>query len=261
MSIIDFLRILRLPVGRQLLVINQITTLAQARQLTSVVDKCEASRARLAERLKLEARYAAQRAAGKTRVDAGPLDALLDDACAAIHDVCQTQSRRSSSPAKARHAELLLTICFPAGLAPVVSASYEQQFAQLTRIAAALSEAEPQAALAALALAEEADTITANLAAYEQAIAQLANLVTDKDLRAIRDATHADLCAIVAMILGQFHSHEDPDHAAARAELLAPLRTQEAILTASRRARKPITDLDPDTGEERPVVEPIAEEP
>lgn len=61
---------------------------------------------------------------------------------------------------------------------------------------------------------------------------------------------------LMAKIVGTFNLRT-PEHIAARAELLFPIMEQEERIAEVRKLRRPVTDIDPDTGD--PAVGPPAE--
>ena len=252
----SYVEIPRLPGGRALVVSRRIKEIARGLGASAVVAACEQAEGLCEQRTRVEAAFVVARSAGEAREDAGALDALLDTACGSIYRSCESaESGAAVAPLKAQHARKLRAACFPAGLAAVTRVTYEEEFAQLTRIKGVLGEADIKAALAALALDEEAAAILDNLDAYEQAIRHQGRATTFKDVVAARRAAHDALCQLVANILVAY-----PDPAAAeRAALLAPLVEQVRIVRVQRRANAARTDLNPATGDEQPIEPALAE--
>ena len=256
----DYMSLARLPGGRQLVVVRRMMEVARPLKLAALIAALQRAEALTTDRIALEARFVAQRDAGSARVEGGELDQLIDTACGIIDRTCETALvGERINPAKAKHARALRAALFPAGLAAVVKVSYEEELAQLIRIKAALGGKEVEAALGALALKDEAQLILDNIDAYEEAIKRASGQVTFKDVVARRRECHEALCLVVAMVLSAFYDPADAAHVEGRARLLAPLDEQVSVMRAQRRARTPRTDLDPKTGEERPIDPSLSE--
>jgi hypothetical protein len=256
----DYMSLVRLPGGRQLVVVRRMKEVAPGLKLAALSAALQRAEALITERIALEARFVAQRDAGSGRVEGGELDRLIDTACGIIDRTCETALEGERiNPAKAKHARTLRAALFPAGLAAVVRVSYEEELAQLIRIKEALGAKEIKAALSALALKDESQLILDNLDAYEAAIKRAGGQVHFKDLAALRRRCHEAMCLVVATVLSTLYDPSDAAHVDGRARLLAPLDEQVSVVRAQRRARGPRTDLDPVTGDELPIDSSLSE--
>jgi hypothetical protein len=105
--------------------------------------------------------------------------------------------------------------------------------------------------VAELGLARQAARLAELTAAYHDALrAPAPDTVPYREVQAARQQGQEYLLEAIAMILGRYYRSRDPEHAAARAALLAPIARQSATIRAFRRTRRSLRDVDPATGEE-----------
>lgn len=73
------------------------------------------------------------------------------------------------------------------------------------------------------------------------------------EVREAKGAAREEMLRVVAKVLGTFASDSDAE---ARRELLAPIREQDERIAELHRQRRGVTDVDPETGEEKTKAEP-----
>jgi hypothetical protein len=248
----DYVKIVRLPGGRLLVVARRIKAEASKRGLVAIATACAHAEALATKRIELEARYLGRGSSG--RVEAGRLDTLIDGALHSIHHTCaNAEAREAISPKKARAARKLRAAFFPVSVTAVTQVNYEEQLAQLERIIAHTKQADIKKAIETLALEDEVAVLVDKRAAYELAIQREVQDITYRDVQALRRESHEALCSVVILVLAATLDLKDEAQAAARAALLAPMEEQASIVTAQRRSKGPRTDIDPATDREQPI--------
>ncbi|HRI71292.1 MAG TPA: hypothetical protein PK156_43965, partial [Polyangium sp.] len=112
-----------------------------------------------------------------------------------------------------------------------------------------------------LGLQRRIDRLEALESQYRAAIADPGDQVVFSDVKAARSQGQSFMLQAIALILGQYPSDSEND-IAQRTKLLAPIIRQNEAIREDLRARRPVSDINPDTGEpETPPVDPQAPTP
>lgn len=251
---------IKLPAGRGAYAVRQVKEAASDHNLPDVVARCVLAEGAYVTQDRAEVTWGVVQQQGTAREEAGALDRQIDSVIQITYDTCQAQRRLAVVGIVSPHAEaadLIIRRCFPLGAQAITNSPYEVEALKLREIVEAFADPEVAAAAQLLGVSAHLQFIADNAAAYEVLTKRLSAQMTGRQLAIIRDHAHDELCELIALILAQTPGDA---LAPARSALLAPIDQQSSILRAQRKARRPTTDLDPATGDERPLS-PIAEDP
>ena len=149
----------------------------------------------------------------------------------------------------------LLDAIFPAGVYAVTSLPYIDQLAGVEAIVDLL-EGDLSQLVAALSLRPLAERLIRLAREYRTMLQSQPIRLAFAEVKDSRVTGQAFLLEIIAMILGTYHRHDSERHGQARAALLGPILEQNEAIRAYLRQRRPVLDIDPDTGEPEPGAEP-----
>jgi hypothetical protein len=251
---------IKLPAGRGAYAVRRVKEAASNHNLPDVVARCELTEAAYVAQDRAEVAWGVVQRQGTAREEASALDRQIDSVIQSTYDTCQAQRKLAVAGITSPHAEaadLIIRRCFPLGTRPITYSPYEVEALKLREIAEAFADPKVAAAAQLLGVSAHLQFIADNAAAYEAFSKRVSAQMTSRQLAILRDHAHDELCELIALILAQ-----TPGDALApvRAALLSPIDQQSSILRAQRKARRLTTDIDPATGDERPLS-PLAEDP
>ena len=242
--------------GRGIALVREQRDIAEAAKLPAVVSQCDRTISAYTRQYQTEQSWEQQQRGGESRDEAGALNRELDEALSVVHGVCEAHARNKALTPRPQAARLLLSTVFPNGLGAVIRGAYEVQYAAMVVIAEAYKTQDIKDAAALLGVDEQLQLVADKAEAFGVAIRRAGRPLSFRDVQADRAQAHAELCELIAAIL--FHTYgADADAIATRTKLLKPLHTQVEIMREQRAAGRQ-TELDPDTGAERPIS-PIAD--
>ena len=122
------------------------------------------------------------------------------------------------------------------------------ELTEVERILHTCKSADWAPVIAHLGLQRRVDRIVALESQYRAAIADPGDKIAFGEVKAARQQGQGLMLQAVAMILGLYPSDSESD-LAHRTKLLAPILRQQDAIRDDLRARRPITDVNPETGE------------
>ena len=260
-EITNLFNILRFTAGRYISIYNQLEPLLQNRQLADVVAYMERARRHAELTSELDARWLAPERRSLYSPEANELDPRVDALLVQIRDtaVSQIEDLDEQSPLRAR-VQRMLDTCFPAGVNEVIKLPYIDQAPAVERIVGKL-QSEFANEIGDLALGRKVQRLAVLSTAYRAAVDGSPGVLEFATVQESRERDHVYLLEIVSMILGKFHDSDNPEHLAARAELVEPILAHNDQVRESRRRGRtgaepalPGTDDPPDATEPGPVI-------
>ena len=242
-----FVQHYQLPAGRLIYALEATQQQAEAMDLRELASACDRALKQGRVTLKAERAYARRRRKDRAMAAAAKIDPELDRSVTLLRDVLKigVKARAAADPMKARASEMLRHL-FPKGVRPITSLPYIEELAAIDDV---LAEAEQfQDVIDALALRSFLDRIAEHTAAYRSALEPIREALPDfPTIKAHRERAHELLSEVIARTLGRFPSASPEDRSAAHA-LLQPIVDQNEAMREAMRHRRPLADLDPETG-------------
>jgi hypothetical protein len=242
--------------GRRLFAHRQVRAIAQEQGITELAKHCESAISHDLSTRKLERRWAGE--PDPTTATSNPtaqrLDILVDRTLGAIRDhaVAQTQGAPADDPIHA-NVEAFVKRLFPVSVHAVTTLPYIEESAAVDDIVKLL-KGELAPMVKELGLGRLVKRLTDLAVQYREALeAPPPSVVHWGLVRAARNEGQGLLLETVAIILGKHHQRT-PEGTAVRQSLLAPILRQNDEIAQYLRARRAVADVDPETGEDQPVV-------
>jgi hypothetical protein len=236
--------------GRRIFALQRVQEVARALGFTELVEHVERAVAHDWRTHELDGLWSGRhrrRARPQTMV----VDRMVAKALTALRQAALVQAA-GAPPGDAIHGEVqaFLRAILPAGVFAVAMLPQVDELSALEQIVAKL-EGPLAESVASLGLGRQAARLAELTDAFRQALyAPAPATVKFREVQAARQQGQEYLLEAIAMILGRYYKSRDPEHAAARAALLAPIARQSAAIRAHRRSRRALRDVDPATGEE-----------
>lgn len=238
----DFIALTQFTTGRALYALEQMAALSP--QPDPAIQAAQAAATRLAT---LEARWATRKAQSKARGEAVRIDIHLDRVIAVLHQHLEGRQALYGTEPMGELATDLRLRYLPSGVAAVTQLAYEDELAASERILAGLKGPDAEAA-AQLQLQPIIDELLRWTTAMRVELGRLAPETIRFD--AVR-AARAELRRALALVVARaITTHSAPEQAEAFAQLMAPLVFQMERIRSLRARHRPVTDVDPGTGEE-----------
>lgn len=265
MDLNQFIYVGELSTGRRLFVTRRMRPLIAARGHDDVVVHIDEGIAHDLQTRQLDVVWSGVRSKTQPASNIGVIDVRVDHGITALRDAAEAQARGAAA-GDPIHAQVqgFLGEALPAGVYAVTSLPYVEQLNALEVLVDKL-QGPLLTQVMELGIARQSLRLAELLPFYRDAIDGAADGNTGLDfatVRAARQRGQRYLYEIIAMILGKYYRADDPEHQAARAELLGPLVEQNEAVRAYLRARRAVRDVDPETGELLPETgEPANDQP
>jgi hypothetical protein len=241
-------------VGRRLFAVGQVKKIALGKKLKAIANHADVCLAHDRETRALEASYAGQPEASAYSPEARQLDTYVDIALGALRDAIDSHIKVSlPGDPLADLAAKFLTALFPLGVAAVTTLNFVEEVEEVDRIAGVLKDKPYAEVIAGFGLGRYVDRITGLSGQYRAAVE--AGAPAKVSFNRVKEANakgQSLMMELVAMILGEYPLDSD-EGKAVRLELLGPILTQDEAIRQSRRMKKPVEDVNPDTGEVEPA--------
>lgn len=177
------------------------------------------------------------------------IDNWVDQLLTSIRDVAEAYRKAALEGSSERaDAEHFLSVAFPVGVQAITSLPYVDQVAAVESLLQQVHEGATAEATA-LGLGPLLTRLQELTVQYREAVDQSPQMLEFSAVQAARQRGQRNLLEVVAIILGTFHSHTEPDAIAARTTLLGPILEQDQRIRALIRARRAVLDIDPDAPE------------
>jgi hypothetical protein len=238
--------------GRRLFAHRQVRAIAQKQGFTELVKHCDEAIAYDLATRKLERRWESEPspATASSNPTAQRIDNLIDGILGAIRDtaVAQTRGTPADDPIHGE-VEAFVTRLFPVSVHAVTSLPYVEELAAVDDILKLL-KGELAPAVKELGLGRLVKRLGDLAGQYRDALESPPPSVLQwGHVRAARNEGHGLLLETVAIIVGE-HPKRTPEGTAKRQALLAPILKQNDEIGQHLRARRAVTDVNPETGED-----------
>ncbi|MDI1446713.1 hypothetical protein [Polyangium sp. 6x1] len=181
--------------------------------------------------------------------EARQIDIYVDAALTAFRDGAEAQIRASAEgDPLAEAAQAMLLVLFPKGAGAITSLGFVEELAEVQRILSRLDEPDYQALVAELGLTRQVARLRDLEGQYRAAIEGPGGALTFAQVKDARAKGQSLMLQAVALILGKYPSDSEADRKA-RGTLLEPILVQNEAIRRYLRERKPIEDVNPETGE------------
>lgn len=257
MTIANYIDLKRMPTGRHAYALTEVLARTEHAGLSAMSAAVEEAQKTAEETLQMELEWRHVLNARKTtaRGDAVAIDRLVDAQIVAIHKALESDRVGDPGDPVVDAAEQVLTLLFPDGPGAITNLEFEEQLGRMDAIFT-LVDQQLTAPVQTLGLGRKLDRLKRLVDEFRQELgAGPAHALTYDDVKAQRAQLHEATCQAIAAIL-----YLAPD-AATRAELLAPIDDQQRRVTEARRRHAPVSDVDPETGEELQADEADAVDP
>jgi hypothetical protein len=196
----------------------------------------------------LEAKWAGRKATTYSP-EARQLDIYVDAALTAFRDGAEAQIRASApGDPLADAAQKMLSVLFPKGAGAITSLGFVEELAEVNRILKHVEEPDYKALVTELGLARQVTRLKDLEGQYRAAIEGPGGQLTFAKVKEARAKGQSLMLQAVAMILGKYPSDSEADRKA-RGALMEPILVQNEAIRRYLRERKPIEDVNPETGE------------
>jgi hypothetical protein len=238
--------------GRRLFALRSVRAAAHEQGFTELVKHCDVAIAHDLATREIERRWAYEPATPGGNPEASRIDPLVDKTLGAIRDhiVAQTQGAPPSDPVHGE-ADAFQKRLFPAGLFAVTSLPYIDELAAVDDIVSLL-KGELAGAVKAFGLGRLVTRLSELALQYREALeTPPPSLLNWGKVRAARGEGQGLLLEAVSIILGKHHGRS-AEGTAARLTLLGPILQQNEAIRSYLRARRAVSDVNPETGHDEP---------
>lgn len=239
--------------GRRLFAFRQVLKLGTELAFQQLVTHVQAAIAHDTTTRALETKYAAAPLVAKSQAKVQAIDLNVDKALVAIRDSAQAQANGAGEDEEIRGMVAKLNAAvFPKGVLPIIQSTYVEELETVDGILSTLKSPEMAPIVAELGLGRLVKRLGKLAKEYRAAqVAPAPETVPFGDVRAARARGQENLLQAVAMILGKYPS-SSADDIQARKALLAPILKQNEAIRLYLRSRRPVEDVNPETGEVDP---------
>ncbi|MCU0689927.1 MAG: DUF6261 family protein [Polyangiaceae bacterium] len=183
--------------------------------------------------------------------EARTLDPTLDRSVAGIYNHVENLVRSFSKDHElAVAAREFSRLAFPNGAEGITSLPYAEELVAVKNLIQRSDDPDDLAALVdKLSLKPMVENLRELAVKFETALRRVFPGETTWDqLKVAAADCHERYVQLVALIAGKYNL-QTPEHIAARVALLGPIMEQDARIAESRKLRRPVPDVDPNTGE------------
>ena len=235
--------------GRRLFAMREVKKLAILDSFTDLANHCDVAIEHDVATRTTEARWAGRKTGAQYSPLARQIDINVDTAVSALHDGLELEAKTSApDDPLGGQANTLRQTLFPNGVAGVTALNYVDELAEVERILRTVKTPEWAPVITTLGLSRRVARIETLEPQYRSAVADPATTLAFSEVKSARTRGQSLLLQAVAITLGKYPSDNDAD-LAARARLLAPIFRQNDAIRDYMRARRPVLDINPDTGE------------
>ena len=260
-SLQQYFSVYQFPTGRRLFAMRQTAQLAARLGLTEIQRFAEQAVEQAQRTAALEASWRRSRSTqvGR-RKRAGSIDAELDRCLGGLAKHLDSMVHTFGDEGIGARAGQLLASILPEGPAAITHMSYENELAAAEVVLRDLKEKHAEAVVA-LGLVPFVERLAALVSQFREALTEesVREISYDQIRQAQAEGQEAML-RVVAKMIADFPG-TSPEQTARRQELLAPIQAQNRRLSERYASRRGLSDIDPQTGEELPEVEPTPAEP
>ncbi|TKD09275.1 hypothetical protein [Polyangium fumosum] len=237
--------------GRRLFALYQVREAAVAASHADLAAHAAHAIAHDTETRALEAKWAGRKLTTYSP-EARQIDIYVDAAITAFRDGTDAQIRASApGDPLADAAQKMIAVLLPKGAGAITSLPFVEELAEVQRILSRVDEPDYKSLVTELGLTRQVARLKNLEGQYRAAIEGPGGPLTFAKVKDARAKGQSLLLQAVAMILGKYPSDSEADRTA-RGALLSPILVQNEAIRRYLRERKPIEDVNPETGEIEP---------
>ena len=255
-SVSDYLRLNQQPAGGQIFCVKGTRKVALDLGAADVVQSCDVCLDVSQVYFERSAAWARTKNTPKARGEAIKLDPMVDRGVSGIQNHALNLERSMPQESKiAIAAREFIRRAFPNGAEGITKLAHAQESVAVADLVKQCKDPQGLAPLVAtLGLTPLVVHLEELAPKFEAAVRKSARPETTwSEVKAAAADAHERYAQLFAFIIGKYNL-QTPEHVEARTELLRPILEQDRRVTEARRLRRPIVDVDPNTGE--PVVAP-----
>lgn len=248
-SLADWISTYQTPTGRRELAQRQIATLAKAEGWNELAQHCR-------QAVSHEQKFRAQRrvlAGRQNQPSTNPrfaeLDPVIDRTVGAIYRIASEAMTSFDRGEMFERAKDLVERLFPAGAAGITRLAYPEQAAEVKALVDALQGPFKESAAMLGVLPYVTQLATLNREFTNLLLDAPKAEATQEEVRALDTAGQRMLLQTIAMVLGRY-CKDSTEHTSRRLALLQPIVSQNEALRQFFRARRAVSDVDPETPDE-----------
>ncbi|WP_170229205.1 DUF6261 family protein [Polyangium fumosum] len=246
--LVALFRLYTFSTGRRLFALHQVQKLALTAGHMDLVGHANDAIAHDTDTRALEARWAGRKQSTFSP-EAKQLDIYVDAALGALRDGADAQIRACAPGDPIAEAALkMLDVLFPKGVGAITTLGFVDELAEVDRILNRLEQPDYKALVTELGLTRQVTRLKNLEGQYRAAIEGPGGTLTYATVKDARAKGQSLLLQVVAMILGKYPSDNEADMKS-RGALLSPILVQNEAIRRYLRDRKPIEDVNPETGE------------
>lgn len=223
--------------GHRISVYNQIRPITVKRNLPIITRHIDRAKAHDLKTRDLENQWEAQTGRTLYPGELPGLDGTADRTLTSVRDIAVAQLE-GLPPGDPLHDKVdhFLTDVFPAGVFAITSLPYVEQVVAMEVIVDKMQRIHAPL-MRELGLERKVAQLAGLTVAYRACVDKARPL----DFATVRDARQRGqeyLLEIIGLIIGTYHDGDNPEHEAARNELLAPIQAHDEMIRAGLRARR-----------------------
>ncbi len=249
-----FIKVRQFGVGRRLFTYDKVRKPAQRRDNAALVALTVSATTHDQNVTQtLNARWKAQKsgaAAPKISPQGREADRAFDTCVGGIDQLLSSAPRIwGPEHANAEQARLLRAQFFPAGVRELTTLSWVDEVSEGRRIVRVAESDEWKSAVASARIVEAVERLRAVTEELNDVLSRDPVGLLFSEVRGARAKGQGYLRSIIAKCIGDYPNPTAEDEAA-RLELLAPVMDQDDQILFYNRRRRPVPDIDPETGDE-----------
>lgn len=254
MDLSEYINLYNISTGRRLFAFKQVHEAATKRGGAEIAQLAKQGMEHDTQTVALEARYAQSKATPQPETNepkrSRAVDRMLDSTLSALHGGAEAYLHTHDSASEEYGAaQAFIREAFPQGPGAITRLPYEGELAQVDHLAG-LFENKLASHIKALSLEKHAQRLEQLRKEYRVELEKPApDVVTFDQVRAARAAGQQLLVRLTAKVLGA-HGGDSDEDVAARRDLFGPIEQQNRKVGVYLRLRRPVLDVDPDSGEE-----------
>lgn len=258
-SVQPYLKFRQLPTGRRIFALQQMLVEARKLEWASLVTFLEDAIRQARQTLELELRwYVTRDDRSVKRGDAVVLDVQIDGQFGAMESIAKAQAVGDTSDPDVKAAQDFVQAVFPLGLTAITQQDFEAQLQHMDLLVERF-QGDLRGAVEQLGLQKQVGRLVPLVEQFRAELAKAKEPLTFNQVRAAQQEGLERFAAAVVQVLGTYWDRDETS-TARREALLAEANRQDELVAESLRRRRPVLDVDPDSGNEvdEPQPAPVA---
>lgn len=251
----DFFKLYQLSTGRRIFALRRMREHAVRLGARALVERIDRALAHDETTRRLDLAWSGARRRRASGGAVAAVDNRMDRALGGLRDVVRALTA-GAAPDDAIYglAQQLLDRIFPAGVHAVTTLPVVDQLAAVETIVELL-QGELAPLVAELNIQTNVRRVIELAREYRAVLEERPASVSFAEVQSARHEGHERFCSIIGMIVGTYYRADLAEHMDARDALLEPVLEQNEAVRVYLRARRPIVDVNPETGAPASIVD------